>query len=129
MSRESFLPGLGSRSFFSRLPAPVIPGRKFVTELRSFMARQRRRRRFPLSFAAAVLARDANQGSIGDSRPMALWGCARGHSVAQRLFLDLPGHQPNPLPDTLPRRQTLQGSAEPLPRKRTVTAAKRRKFS
>jgi hypothetical protein len=52
---------------------------------------------------------------------MALWGCARGHSVALRLtVLASPGRQPNPLLDTLPRRQTLgAGSAEPLLRKRS----------
>src|SRR5487761_683194 len=87
MSRESFLPGLGSRSFFSRLPAPVMLPKRCVSELRSFMTRPRQRRRFPPGLAAVVLARDANQGSIGDSRPKALLGCARGHSVTLRLFL------------------------------------------
>jgi len=61
-----------------------------MTQLESFIAGQRRRRRFPPGFTAGVLARGANQGSIGDSWPKALLGCARGHSVALKLLLSSP---------------------------------------
>ena len=134
-----YLPGEGSmkgdvkrnispwtrRPGFSRRPAPVgLRTREFMTEARTCIAVARRRCRFPRGLAADMLAGRANQGSIGDSRPMAFGGCARGHSVPQRRFLADPRSSPNPLLYTLPRRRTLPGgSAKPSPSQRTATAA------
>ena len=113
---------------FSRRPAPVCFRTEFVTQAGTCIAVARRRGRFPMGLAAVVRARCANQGSIGDSRPMAFLGCARGHSVAQRRFLASQRNSPSPLLDTLPRRPILlPGSAKPWPSKRTATAARRAK--
>ena len=113
------------RWFFSRLPAPVILPRKFVTELRSASAGPRRRWLSLPSSAAGVLARDVPTTVLSEARGLWLYGVVRG-GIAwdRRLFLDPPGDQSNPLLDTLPRRRPgFVGPPNLAQGKRMATAA------